>query len=291
MRLKLKILGALYNCRIKKRDIANVYKLYKNTRRDMAKIKLSEEEEEWFIDNGVDGKAAEWEEVVKMEVTDQLIAEIKQLKKMTSSKIREELRRTHEGWMMKIQKEADKGKIGLVLKRIIGNRKDFSLETLRGEGGNITDAKEIANKLKEHFGNGFNTSEMEKELDRDVSEAAGRRKEFLELTGKIFIPTDTAERIFDGMSDKWICEQGMEESRGLSGYTPTYEDFLGYISRLNPKSAGGPSGLTYLLVQNWNGNIKKKVYEELKGKWEGREVPEGWGDRLMQIIPKLRTLG
>ena len=82
----------------------------------MAKIKLSEKEEEWMIDNGVDGKAVEWEEVVKMEVTDQLIAEIRQLKKLTSSKIREELRRTHEGWMMKIQKEADKGKIGLVLR-------------------------------------------------------------------------------------------------------------------------------------------------------------------------------
>jgi predicted DNA-binding ArsR family transcriptional regulator len=105
------------------------------------------------------------------------------------------------------------------------------------------------------------------------------------------MPTETAERIFDGMSDKWICEEGMEESKGLSEYTPAYEAFVGYISKLNPKSAGGPSGLTYLLVQSWNGNIKKKAYEELREKWEAREVPEGWGDRLMQIISKIEDPG
>ncbi len=39
-----------------------------------------------------------------------------------------------------------------MLKGIIANQKNFSLETLKAEGVNITDAKEIANKLKEHFG-------------------------------------------------------------------------------------------------------------------------------------------
>ena len=48
MRLKLKMLGALYNCLNKDRGIANVYKLYKNARRDMVKIKLSDEEEGWM---------------------------------------------------------------------------------------------------------------------------------------------------------------------------------------------------------------------------------------------------
>ncbi len=47
---------------------------------------------------------------------------------------------------MRIQKEANKGKIGMVLKRIIGDRIDFSLATLKGEGGNITDARQNCNK-------------------------------------------------------------------------------------------------------------------------------------------------
>jgi hypothetical protein len=33
--------------------------MYKNARRDMAKIILSEEEEGWMADNGIDGKAIE----------------------------------------------------------------------------------------------------------------------------------------------------------------------------------------------------------------------------------------
>ena len=33
------------------------------------------------------------------------------------------------------------------------------------------------------------------------------------------------------------------------------------------------------------------MYEELREKWEAREVPEGWGDRLMQIIPKIEDPG
>ena len=105
------------------------------------------------------------------------------------------------------------------------------------------------------------------------------------------MPTKTTEKIFNGMTDKWICEEGMKESRGLSEYAPTYEEFVGYISKLNPRSAGGPFGLTYLLVQRWNGDIKKKVYEELREKWKARKVPEGWGDRLMQIIPKIEDPG
>ncbi len=68
---------------------------------------------------------------------------------------------------------------------------------------------------------------MERELDQDVSEVTGDQMKFIELARQIFMPTRTAGEIFNGVSDKWICEEGMEESRGLSKYAPTYEDFWG----------------------------------------------------------------
>ncbi len=50
------------------------------------------------------------------------------------------------------------------------------------------------------------------------------------------------------MKDKESNEDILEESKELDLYTPSFEEFNSYIETLNPNSAGGPSGLTYLLV-------------------------------------------
>ena len=72
----------------------------------------------------------------------------------------------------------------------------------------------------------------------------------------------------------------------LTTYIPTLEDFKIHIKYLNPRSAGGPSGLTYLLVQQWPDKIKDKIYEDLKRNWLDKTPSKLWSLKLLQTIPK-----
>jgi hypothetical protein len=58
------------------------------------------------------------------------------------------------------------------------------------------------------------------------------------------------------MEMKEISDEGRRVSANLGKYIPTYDEFVAYIGHLDPKSAWGPSGLTYLLVQYWPNNVK-----------------------------------
>ena len=77
-----------------------------------------------------------------------MVKEIKHLNKLTSSRMRKELRIRHDDWMRKIQEAADVGKIGRMLKSIIGGSQDFSLEVLYNKDRNKTDCDEIASLKK-----------------------------------------------------------------------------------------------------------------------------------------------
>ncbi len=51
------------------------------------------------------------------------------------------------------------------------------------------------------------------------------------------------------MADKPLPLEARAQAEMLNDYIPSLADFNGYIKNLDPKSAGGPSDLTYLLVQ------------------------------------------
>ena len=93
------------------------------------------------------------------------------------------------------------------------------------------------------------------------------------------------------MADKEISEELKTEANLLNDYIPSFEDFASYIKTLNPKSAGGPSGLTYLLVQQWPENVKLRVHQALSEAWKNRVKVPGWGRRWLQPIPKIQDPG
>jgi len=101
------------------------------------------------------------------------------------------------------------------------------------------------------------------------------------------IEENVANELWTGMTNKELNEEAKVESEGLDQYLPTFEEFCEYIKTLNPRSAGGPSGLTYVLVQYWPENVKKRVYNALKEAWEKRKIIPGWGRRFLKPIPKI----
>ena len=176
MRLKVKILGAVFKRMERKLDTQVCYRLFKEVKSDIAAIDLSEDELTWMDENGVTGNLPDWAVFKARTKKEELAKEVRNLNKLSSSKMRRELRLKHDEWTRKIQEAADKGKIGRVLKSIMKEDKDFSLEVLYGEGeeDNKTDADEIADIVTKHFGRQFDLTADEDANDLTLSDLSSK---------------------------------------------------------------------------------------------------------------------
>ena len=76
-------------------------------------------------------------------------------------------------------------------------------------------------------------------------------RSFLKMSEEIKVPEEVALMVREELSNKHVSEECMAEARQLKDHVPTYEEFTTHIKHLNPRSAGGPSGLTYLITQLW----------------------------------------
>ena len=157
-----------------------------------------------------------------------------------------------------------------------------------GAERNITDADEVAKTVTDLFGTTFSQKESSMKQDTRLGDSAETNDEagFMNLAEDLKIPLHIATRVYEGMQAKGLHTTGLEESEGLATYTPTLQEFKNYIDCLNPRSAGGPSGMTYLLAQYWPDNVKERVYESIKGDWIARKPFKSWGVRILQVIPK-----
>ena len=170
---------------------------------------------------------------------------------MTTKERRNELRLLHGGRTRRIQDQADAGKIGAMLKGIMAKSSTFSMDVLFNDEGNIVDTEEISRILTGFFKEWFNSSPEDGIRDSDVARLSESQDEkgCRALAQRLNIPWEHASEVLSGMADKEVSDEVKKEAELLNDYIPSFEEFERYIKTLNPRSAGGPSGLTYLLVQ------------------------------------------
>jgi hypothetical protein len=106
------------------------------------------------------------------------------------------------------------------------------------------------------------------------------------LTRDCSIPPSASEPLWTAFSPKPLSDEGLREARELEHYIPTLQEFKLHINTLNPRSAAGFSGLSYLMVQFWPDLVVERAYECLREAWLRKEGLEGWGTRLLAPIPK-----
>ena len=227
------------------------YRLYKDARRDIHKVTLNPDEETWLSDNGVERDLPDWRRWIRTNTLESLRSEVKHLKELTTKERRSELRLLHGGRMRRIQDQADAGKIGAVIRSIMAKSKSFSLDVLYSDDGNTTDADEISRIVTEFFKEWFSTSPDDSWRDEGAADlsGAGDTEGWKALANRLNVKWELASEILDGMKDKPISAEGVSASKALNDYCPSLEEFNGYIETMNPRSEGGPSGLTYLMVQ------------------------------------------
>jgi hypothetical protein len=162
------------------------------------------------------------------------------------------------------------------------------MEAIREGDETITDGEKVAKLITAFFAKWF--ARLPEEQDRDKRLAAcvlsKDKSAWTELVLSCGIPSNVSEKLWQAFQPRPLSKEGEREAAELNGYVPSLEEFKDYISTLNPRSAPGFSGLSYLMVKLWPEPVTERAYECLKEAWLKREGLEGWGIRLLAPIPK-----
>ena len=132
----------------------------KNLRRAEKKIKLSEEETEWLGEHGVNHKPLDWVDWKRRYSKgagnmDHLCL----LKRLNNGKRRTELKLVRSDRTSRIQSDADAGRTGGVISKVVGIKRGFNMESLSIGDEIITDGSEICSKATEKFNEWFHRSQ------------------------------------------------------------------------------------------------------------------------------------
>ena len=196
LQVKLRVLGARLTRLLDGAGTAGCHSMYTDARKDMAAIKLTEDEENWLEENGISRELPPWSEWRRSNNKETLTPIVAHLKSLNTRKVRDELRVLHGGRMRRIQDAADAGKIGPILRSIMAKSKSFSLEVLYNDEGNITDPDEVARIVSEFFKKWFDSSDEDEVRDEQVADysAAGNEAGWCKLAERLEIPWAQSKR-------------------------------------------------------------------------------------------------
>ena len=121
---------------------------------------LNEDECTWLEDNLIQSDPFDWDEWINRYSDNTYAArELIRIRKLLSAENRKEFRRIHGNRMQKIQEEADAGRIGGVIRNIMGGSSPYTMESIRQDGEVITDGERITKLITEFFPNGLLVSQ------------------------------------------------------------------------------------------------------------------------------------
>ena len=289
LELEMSVLGTAIKVYGKLRYHELIPKRLKQTSNDIKKLTLTEDETIWLEDNlkAIPLGWTEWKSEYPTKFT--LLSAYVDRKAALTEQRRRDLRLLHGGRMRKMQEAADEGRVGALLKHIVGSKPPFSLECIRVGTKNITDAYEITRLVTEWFREWFHRGEKEAWRDHAISDAiiCEDRDRFMEVVRSLGVPSETADKIWDSCRRRESPAEAACEMEALDEYTPSLAEFKAYIKCSNPRSAGGFNGMSYLLMMHLPDEYVERMYECLIEAWETRTPIEGWGDRWLVPIPKI----
>ena len=159
LNLRLSAIGSTIRANIKS-DPRPLKELILRLKRDEEKISLNEDECTWLEDNLIQSDPFDWDEWINRYSDNTYAArELIRIRKLLSAENRKEFRRIHGNRMQKIQEEADAGRIGGVIRNIMGGSSPYTMESIRQDGEVITDGERITKLITEFFPNGLLVSQ------------------------------------------------------------------------------------------------------------------------------------
>jgi hypothetical protein len=288
LNLRVSALGSTVRAGLKNNP-QSLLPIVSQLRYDESKISLNEDECAWLNDNDIDTDPFDWHDWKnRYSSTSSAARELLRLKKLLSQENRKEFRRIHSDRMSRVQEEADAGRIGSVLKDIMGGSSAFTMESIRNNGIVETDGESISKLITSFFAKWFARLPEQKLRDKRLADCvlSQTKLDWDSLIHDCNIPTEVSDKLWDAFKPRAISAEGAVEAAALSNYLPSLQDFKGYNKSLNPRSAPGFSGLSYLMVQLWPEMVVERAYDCLLEAWKRKEGLEGWGTRFLAPIPK-----
>ena len=155
LNLRLSALGATIRAGLKN-NISPLRSIVAGLKYDESKVTLNEDECAWLEDNGINLDPFDWHEWRnKYSSTSYTAQELLRIKKLLSQENRKEFRRIHSDRMSRVQEEADAGRIGGILKKIVGGSQPFTMEFIRNNGTLVTDGEKITKLITSFFSKWF----------------------------------------------------------------------------------------------------------------------------------------
>ena len=152
----------------------------------------------------------------------------------------------------------------------MGSAQPFTMEFIRNNGSIETDGETITKLVTSFFAKWFSRLPEQKVRDKRLADCVLNQDKsgWDSLIEDCNIPTDVADTLWAAFQPRNISTEGMAEAPALSDYVPSLQEFKGYIKSLNPRSAPGFSGLSYLIVQLWPDAVVERAYECLCESWK-----------------------
>ena len=192
-------------------------------------IKLSEEEVEWLKEHRQYTEPLDWTQwKMRFKKEASNVDQMMLLRRLNNGKRRKEIRGDRT---LRVQSDADAGKTGGVIRKIVGINKGFKMESIIVEGEIVTDGRLVTKHATRHFKGWFYRSPEEKARDCELARLMGcdnkdmwapfmmdlwnNREETKEMEGHIRM----------SMIRKVLCKEGIEEGKDLENYVPTWDEF------------------------------------------------------------------
>ena len=100
------------------------------------------------------------------------------------------------------------------------------------------------------------------------------REAFLQKTAGSGVPEVRCAHLWSHFQRKAVPLEESEAFEASMAEAPTIEEWLGRVKSLPKKSAPGPSGLTYDMVQCWSRPIHEMVLAAHVALWKKGQVPK-----------------
>ena len=269
LNLRLSAIGSTIRANLKS-DLKPLKTLIAQLQRDESLISLNEDERDWLDDNSIQSEPFDWSDWINLfHDSSHAAREIIRIRKLLSAENRKEFRRLHGDKMMRIQEQADAGRIGGVINHIMGTSSSFTMESIRQGDEIITDGPRIASLVTAFFAKWFSRLPEEKERGKKLADCVlnADRPSWDKLIDDTRIPMEVGNTLWQAFQPRPLSLEGRKEAEDLVNYTPSLEEFVNYISYLNPRSAPGFSGLSYLMVKLWPDSVIERSYECLVEAW------------------------
>ena len=112
------------------------------------------------------------------------------------------------------------------------------------------------------------------------------REVFLAKTALSGIPEVLRSHMWTSFQRKVVQEGPAAAFATSVSLPPTIDEWMSRVRSLPKKSAGGPSGLTYDMVQCWPLEIHVAVLAAHNALWAAGRIPSNWSQKWLVLIPK-----